>query len=187
MPNEDHSKVRPFLDRVLGTGDPYVPDGTEGYMQAWTYDEIKTRSQQWLNGRSEMLVGREPGEFFLQYIHEKALGLSITDQLASEMSTFHEDFLFTSLFLQIPILTDARGLREQRKGYLDMYVEAINAKIESGDLDGVLAPDDVLLAANAFLDSVSFAALPALTGTCYHQRKLIALASHNLHKVSWRL
>lgn len=178
MPHADHSKIRPFLDQVLGEGNPLVPWGESGNF--WSLTELQTAAQQYLAGRDSLVVGFDPGNFFLIEIHRRMLGIELTEEEASTLQTFMDDSLFDAVFPQIPIVTDSRQRRADRAVYIDMYVQAIEARIVSGIIT-TLDMADARLAANAFMDAMTFAAIPSLTGGV---AAVVGVYLHNIGNVN---
>ena len=174
MPNEDHSKIRPFLDEVLGVSDGLVPWGDSGNF--WDLATIQTDAQAFLMERSSLRLGQDAGNFFIIQIHRRALGIELTEDEAETMQTFFTEFLRTSVLPPIPFLTNSNELREQRAGYLVTYVTAIEARRAAGTITSI-NQEDVLLAANAFLDAMIYAGLPSLAGI---SAGVVGVYLHNL-------
>lgn len=161
MPHGDHSKIRPFLDQVLGTGDAYVPWGDAGTF--WSLEDIRTEAGEFLEGRSILRLGEDSGNFFVMQIHKRALGIDLTEEEAETMRVFLDEHLKTSVLPAIPIVSKVKAIRQQRAGYIELYIDAIQARIDDGTID-TLASEDVLLAANSFLDAIIYAGFPSLSG-----------------------
>ena len=174
MPHLDHSKIRPFLDEALGLSDGLVPWGEMGNF--WDLASIRTDAEAFLLGRSVLRLGQDSGNFFLIQIHRRALGIELTEEEAETMQVFFTDFLQTTVLPAVPIVTNAKKMRQQRAVYLDMYVAAIEARILSGTVTTV-NEEDVLLAANSFLDAMAFAGFPSLAGV---STAVVGVFLHNL-------
>lgn len=185
MPNAQHSRIRPFLDEMLGTGEAVMPWGDSGNF--WNLASLKESARDFIAGRTTMVIGVDPGNFYLIEIHRRMLGIVLTEEEAGVLQEFMVDFLFNAVFLQLPIVTDSDGLRAQREGYINMYVTAIESRVDSGFIT-TLNKADSLLAANGLLDAFIFAAIPSLTGM---SSAIMGVYLHNLgdvnNQIDWNI
>eukprot|EP00549_Striatella_unipunctata_P004041 CAMPEP_0118712890 /NCGR_PEP_ID=MMETSP0800-20121206/25142_1 /TAXON_ID=210618 ORGANISM="Striatella unipunctata, Strain CCMP2910" /NCGR_SAMPLE_ID=MMETSP0800 /ASSEMBLY_ACC=CAM_ASM_000638 /LENGTH=483 /DNA_ID=CAMNT_0006618141 /DNA_START=161 /DNA_END=1615 /DNA_ORIENTATION=+ len=161
MPHADHSKIRPFMDFLLGTGDATSPwTNTTGF---WNLMDIQAAAETFLEGRTSITVGRVALNFFLIEFHEKILGITITEEEANEFQTFAELFLGASILPYVPGVPLL--LRRRGAVYVDMYIEAFTNGLANGRIpSNVLAEEDVTLAAVSIMTGVLFALSPALGG-----------------------
>lgn len=161
MPEDDHDEIRPFLDQALGNGGTtafgdWVDEGT-----FWKFDDLKTSAEMYLSTRNKLTLGVDAGVFFMTEIHKLIFDITLTEQEAYEMLEFFDDFLQRSVLLDIPIILSPTNLRNQRKGYVERYEEAIRSRIA---MFPGLDDSKVKLAAEGALDALIFAGGPSLTG-----------------------